>query len=536
MDPATIDKYLYIRKTPTWKVRSLYLFGIFSWLLILWGFRGAIALDPFYRWLVVPVLGFLTIYHLSSFFLNLFYRQCALPAHFHKVQAYWKGRMIQPWRDIVVRRPPTVDIFLPICGEDTAILCNTWKHVAQLNYQYKRVYVLDDSQTHCAEHKELARRFGFTYIERPNKGEMKKAGNLKYAYERTNGEFIVIFDADFAPHPDFLRETLPYMHNPRVGIVQTPQYFETTKASYKRSPLAYNAAFAEEPFYRFIQVTRSRFGAAICCGSNALYRRSALEKIGGPVQIEYSEDAHTGFALTCAGYKVLFVPILLAVGLCPDNWYSFFHQQHRWGLGSMSLMLSKKFWLASISWKAKFCYITGFLFYLHHPIVIVFTFQLFWTLFFYNEYIPYGHSLFFYPHLAFAITYVWLFPIAKLRFGYFNILTARTYAYAHAVKTALRGQSVGWISTNAKHVSVSPAFRQTSRAVTVYLVLYLLLVLLAVRTGDLHVFDYRYWSVQFWIFWNFGLAAMLFVQLQRTAWQMKKRRTKALTPIQIPSA
>jgi hypothetical protein len=29
---------------------------------------------------------------------------------------------------------------------------------------------------------------------------MKKAGNLKYAYERTQGEYIVIFDADFARH------------------------------------------------------------------------------------------------------------------------------------------------------------------------------------------------------------------------------------------------------------------------------------------------------------------------------------------------
>jgi cellulose synthase (UDP-forming) len=150
-------------------------------------------------------------------------------------------------------------------------------------------------------------------------------------------------------------------------------------------------------------------------------------------------------------------------------------------MGSMRLMLSKKFWQAPISWQIKFCYITGFLFYLHHPIVIVFSFQLFWTLFFYNEYIPFGHNLYFYPHLAFAMTYVWLFPIAKLRLGYFNILIARTYAYTHAVKTALLGKSVGWISTNAKHSSISPAFRQTTRGVTAYVILYLLLVLVALR-------------------------------------------------------
>ena len=142
--------------------------------------------------------------------------------------------------------------------------------------------------------------------------------------EKSSGEFIAIFDADFAPHPDFLKETIPYMSDPHVGIVQTPQYFDLSETAYNKSPFAYNAAFAEEPFYRFIQVTRSRFGGAICCGSCALYRRSAIEAIGGPFQIDYSEDAHTGYAISRAGYRVQYVPVLLAVGICPDNQYSFF--------------------------------------------------------------------------------------------------------------------------------------------------------------------------------------------------------------------
>ena len=516
MNPAKIDRYLYIRKTPTWKVRMLYLFGILSWLLILWGFRGAIFLDPFYRWFVMPVLCFLTIYHLGSFFLNLFYKQFDLKAHKKKKETFWRKRRVRKKNGILSTNQPSVDIFLPICGEDTAILENTWKYVARINYMNKKVHVLDDSLYGCNKHKILARQFGFNYIERSNKGEMKKAGNLKNAYDSTSGEFIVIFDADFAPHPDFLIELLPYMEEPKVGIVQTPQYFETTKKSYERSHLAYNAAFAEEPFYRFIQVTRNRFGAAICCGSNAIYRRSAIEKIGGPVQIEYSEDAHTGFALTCEGYRVLYLPILLAIGLCPDNWYAFFHQQHRWCMGSMRLMLSKKFWTAPISWKTKFCYVTGFLFYTHHPIIIIFSFQLFWTLFFYNEYIGFGDNLLFYPHLIFAITYIWLFPIAKLRVGYFNIIFARTYAYAHAVKTAFLGRSVSWISTNAKHTSISPAFRQTTKFIRAYLIIYLALISLGLRTGDVHLLAIRYWSVQFWIMWNLILTSVLLWQLINT--------------------
>lgn len=506
LDPNTIHKYLYIEKTPTWKVRVLYSFGIISWLLVLWGFSGAVLYDPFYRYFVGPILAVLTVYQLSSFALNLFYRQFDLSGHLLWVQAFW-----------IIRggRQPSVDIFLPICGEDIAILRNTWEHVSRLRYRKKHMYVLDDSKEDCAAHKQLAEQYGFTYLERPNKGEMKKAGNLKYGFERSKGEFIAIFDADFAPHPDFLHETLPYMTDRKVGIVQTPQYFETNKNVRAQFPLAYNAAVAEEPFYRFIQVTRNRFGGAICCGSNALYRRSALQQIGGPVQMEYSEDAHTGFAVTRAGYQVRFMPVLLALGLCPDNPHSFFHQQHRWCMGSMRLMLSKNFWLASVSWKIKFCFITGFLFYLHHPFVILLSFQLFWTLFVYNDYIPLSHSTLFYPHFVFAFIYLFVFPIAEVRIGYFNVLIARTYAYTHAIKTALFKRSVRWVSTNARHINVSPAFKHTMWAVGLYVSVYSFLILFAAFLGYLHPLDINYYSVQFWLFYNMALSTFLF-------WQMYK--------------
>ncbi|CAN0312789.1 unnamed protein product, partial [Hapterophycus canaliculatus] len=36
-------------------------------------------------------------------------------------------------------------------------------------------------------------------IRRPNIPELKKAGNLRYAFARTSGQVLVIFDADFCP-------------------------------------------------------------------------------------------------------------------------------------------------------------------------------------------------------------------------------------------------------------------------------------------------------------------------------------------------
>jgi cellulose synthase (UDP-forming) len=104
------------------------------------------------------------------------------------------------------RRYPSVDIFLPICGEPIEVLRNTWIGVFELVQAYPGdayIYVLDDGPSD--EARMMAPSFGFVYVRRPTLREHKKAGNLNYAFRRTNSEHIVIFDADFRPRADFAR-------------------------------------------------------------------------------------------------------------------------------------------------------------------------------------------------------------------------------------------------------------------------------------------------------------------------------------------
>jgi len=101
----------------------------------------------------------------------------------------------------------------------------------------------------------------------------------------------VILDADFCPRPDFLRHLVPYMDDPAVGIVQSPQYFDSGE---NLNWIQRTAGSTQELFYRWILPSRDRFNAAICVGTCALYRRKALEATGGFAQIEHSEDIHTG--------------------------------------------------------------------------------------------------------------------------------------------------------------------------------------------------------------------------------------------------
>jgi cellulose synthase (UDP-forming) len=133
------------------------------------------------------------VYQLVSLPVNFAGRGFDLTAH---------KSLIEAWRP---RRYPSVDIFLPICGEPIEVLHNTWIGVFELVQAYPGsayVYVLDDGPSEQA--RAQAPSFGFTYVQRPTIRQHKKAGNLNYAFRRTAGEHIVIFDADFRPRADFL--------------------------------------------------------------------------------------------------------------------------------------------------------------------------------------------------------------------------------------------------------------------------------------------------------------------------------------------
>lgn len=88
-------------------------------------------------------------------------------------------------------------------------------------------------------------------IRRDDRPTLKKAGNLRYAFARTSGEVTAIFDADFCPRADFLRETVPYLSDPSVGIVQTPQFFCRKD---EQTWIEQGAGAGQEFFYRMVQV------------------------------------------------------------------------------------------------------------------------------------------------------------------------------------------------------------------------------------------------------------------------------------------
>jgi cellulose synthase (UDP-forming) len=338
---------------------------------------------------------------------------------------------------------PGVDFYLPICGEPIDLLLNTWNAVSELIANYAGVaqaYVLDDGPSD--EARSVSEALGFCYIRRPDLPANKKAGNLRYAFARTSAEYLVILDADFAPRRDFLAETLPYMDDPAMAIVQTPQFFRSSAA---QTWIERSAGPIQEVFYRTVQVARDRFDAAICCGTSAVYRRTALESQGGPTLIPYAEDVHTGLDVRRAGWSMAYLPIVLSTGICPDNLDAFVRQQYRWCSGNVGIVFSRRLWSIPMAIPARLAYISGFLYYAYTALLT-----------FFGPIIPIVMLAFlpgqirlrnFLILLPAMLTGFVLYPLwhrATYGPGVLPLGVARGWAHVFAIWDGARGRSMGW--------------------------------------------------------------------------------------------
>ncbi len=123
----------------------------------------------------------------------------------------------------------------------------------------------------------MAKLLGVGYLTRggewAGRPHHAKAGNLNNALMVTEGEFLLVLDADQVPHPDILHRTLGYFTDPDIALVQTPQHFGNVPAG---DPLGSQAPL----FYGPIQQGKDGWNAAFFCGSNAVLRREALMRLG----------------------------------------------------------------------------------------------------------------------------------------------------------------------------------------------------------------------------------------------------------------
>lgn len=480
--PTDLERDLYLSSQHRWLIPATFA----GYMLIVVGVASFVFANP-WSWLLLVPLGLSTLSTVLSLVTSVQRSRVSLAGHRWLVN-YWKPE-----------RWPSVDIFLPSAGEPLEVLDNTFSYVQQVHWRGRlRVYVLDDSAR--PQVAQMAGARGFVYLTRPDRGRLKKAGNLRYGYARSSGDLIAILDADFVPRSDFLDELVPYFDDPTVGIVQSPQFFD---ARVGMNWLQRAAGSTQVLFYRYIQPARDRNNAAICVGTSAIYRRGALECGGGFAAIDHSEDMYTGINLAKAGFSLRYVATVVTKGVCPDTFASFVTQQYRWCAGSMSLMFSRRFHSMQMPTMQRLCYWAGFMYYVTTALdVLAIAVPSLLMVWFVGDQVATQNYVF--VVLALAVRQALIPFITGNGDSLVNLARIQTtYSFAHLVQIIdhlRRHQDDGWVATGA--AKSSSRARRITRAARVMLIgsQALMVVGLAVRVPVYGL--EKYWAMILFTLFN----------------------------------
>jgi cellulose synthase (UDP-forming) len=446
-DPPRKDEYYsYLAKQP------YRLFSVILFTLSLGGTYGIWAVfsqSPiFYPFLILLVV--LIPWSIYIVVLSLFRPRVTYESHERVKEA---GK---PWLH------HSVDVFIPVCGERLEILKNTFYHASRMQWPGElTVYCLDDGDSE--EVKSIAEYFGLKYLVREDRPLHKKSGNMNNGLAYSTGEFIAVFDADFAPAVDFLLETVPYMLYSNIGIVQTAQYFDV-KRTQTRNWIQQLSGTIQDMFFCWAQPSRTAADAGMCVGTNVVYRRKALELAGGFPRVDSGgEDVLTGLEFMKQGYRTLYVPINVAKGVCPDTFEASVNQQYRWAGSSMRMFFRPKseysriFWSTPMRLRQRLVFMSGILYYIQSIMVLVIAV------------VPSVVMVWFFPGRVYIGNYI---PIAPAMLGMFALpLIIRgwrpsmlrlilIYSVSHmlSLMDILKGTSAGWVATGAsKKSDIIPA-------------------------------------------------------------------------------
>jgi cellulose synthase/poly-beta-1,6-N-acetylglucosamine synthase-like glycosyltransferase len=286
-------------------------------------------------WLVIYLFALISLftYGMNCYLLMIFYRlrrPQALRRHAEIKKRFYRKYSIKNW--------PRVTIQLPIYNE-RYVVERLIKSVCRFDYPKNmlEIQILDDSTDDTSDiAKALAgqmkeKGFDVQYIHRDQRTGFK-AGALREGLKKAKGELLGIFDADFVPTPEFLRETVPYFTDPKVGMLQTrwghinSDYSLLTRAQ----SIGIDGHFGVEQAARAWSGLFMNFN-----GTAGIWRRKTIEDAGGWQADTLTEDLDLSYRAQLKGWKLKFLTDVVCPAEVPVTINAFKSQQHRWAKGSI---------------------------------------------------------------------------------------------------------------------------------------------------------------------------------------------------------
>ena len=251
-----------------------------------------------------------------------------------------------------------VTIQLPLYNE-LYVVERLIETVCEIDYpkELLEIQVLDDSTDETVNisatmvAKKKAEGFDICHIRRGTR-EGYKAGALKEGLRVAKGEFVAIFDADFIPQKEFLKKTLSFFSDDKVGMVQTR--WEHLNGDY--SMLTKAQALALDGHFVIEQTVRNKAGFFINFnGTGGVWRKSCIVDAGNWHADTLAEDLDLSYRAQLNGWRFVYLKDFTSPAELPNEISALKTQQFRWTKGHIET--AKKIlplvWKSSVPFRVK---------------------------------------------------------------------------------------------------------------------------------------------------------------------------------------
>ncbi|MGB3607245.1 MAG: cellulose synthase family protein [Psychroserpens sp.] len=231
---------------------------------------------------------------------------------------------------------PFVTIQLPVFNE-MYVMERLLDNIALLEYPKHKleIQVLDDStdetvKTTREQIKNLAATgLDIKHIIRTDRSGFK-AGALKEGLKIAKGDYIAIFDADFLPKKNWLKRTIPYFKDPKIGVVQT----RWGHINRNYSILTKIQAFALDAHFTLEQVGRNSKGHFINFnGTAGIWRKACILDAGNWEGDTLTEDLDLSYRAQLKNWKFKYLEDVETPAELPVVISAARSQQFRWNKG-----------------------------------------------------------------------------------------------------------------------------------------------------------------------------------------------------------
>jgi ceramide glucosyltransferase len=205
---------------------------------------------------------------------------------------------------------PPVTILKPVCGLEKNQKINLRSACLQDYPEFQVVFSVQDRNDPAVPIlKEIQQEYPervSVAVENLQAGPNGKINNLLGALPYARHDILVISDSDVRLEPDYLKNIIAPLADPRVGFVCT--LYKATSADRwyeKMELLTLNADFIPSVVFAYVSGA-SKF----CLGSSVAFRRGSLKEMGGLEALaDYlAEDYEMGRRLWVSGKRMVLVP------------------------------------------------------------------------------------------------------------------------------------------------------------------------------------------------------------------------------------